>query len=113
MKINFRKRCINETEEFDFLKDIVANVEDSSIVVTVSQLNENDKSTIDKETESIDLSEISPTQNNDVSRNQHHKCSISTMLNDEPMTPPLNRASDVITQVDETVLENHLNNSSE
>ena len=78
----FRKQCINETEEFDFLKDIVANVEDASNL----SVSEEHKPTIHIEDASISCTNEKDEITED--KGQNHKCSISTMLNDEPVTPP-------------------------
>lgn len=89
----FRKQCINETEEFDFLKDIVVNVEDTPN--TISFQNEEVKSS--NEVKDIEISSIQENhlEDDDISKTQNHKCSISTILNDDPVTPPLNRTKDV------------------
>lgn len=82
-----RKQCINETEEFDFLKDIVANVDDASHTNTsAAPVAEENKPTI-----SIEEAPHNDTlENEEISEDKglNHKCSISTMLNDEPVTPP-------------------------
>lgn len=91
----FRKQCINETEEFDFLKDIVANVEDSP--AAVSTQNDEAKSSNESKDSLVENVQENPAAalDEDSSKTQNHKCSISTMLNDDPVTPPHNRTADV------------------
>lgn len=78
----FRKQCINETEEFDFLKDIVANVDDLAVVSTsaVDSAAElkcdpiaDDNETISEPKPILEDSTVNP-------------CSISTILNEDSST---------------------------
>lgn len=91
----FRKQCINETEEFDFLKDIVASIEDTPAVAVSTQSDETKASNEFKDNVIESVRENTTTVlDEDNSKTQNHKCSISTMLNDDPVTPPQNRTVD-------------------
>lgn len=84
----YRKQCINETEEFDFLKDIVANVDDATHTNTLTApVSEENKPTISIEEVVPHNDTLEKEENGEDKGQQNHKCSISTMLNDEPVTP--------------------------
>ena len=108
----FRKKCINETEEFDFLKDIVAAVEDTPTAAS-SQADEVKTSSEHKNNLAEDVSvkeSLDAALDEHSSNIQSHKCSISTILNDDPVTPPpYNRTSDVELSETNTSADNDLN----
>lgn len=101
----YRKQCINETEEFDFLKDIVANVDDATNSSAAPAAEEN-KPLISAEA----VSPIDILENDDMGedKGQNHKCSISIMLNDEPVTPPYVRSKNTELTNPDTNPENSL-----
>lgn len=108
----FRKQCINETEEFDFLKDIVANVEDTPVVVSV----QSEETKVSDEVNNNGIEEnpaVITIHEDEGSKTLNHKCSISTMLNDEPVTPPHNRTKDIdLSEGHVPVSDNTLNETS-
>lgn len=93
----YRKQCINETEQFDFLKDIVANVDDTPTNSSSGPHNEdNEKISDDKEPVNSEMQEKATSMDDESGKNHNHKCSISAMLNDDPVTPPQQRINEII-----------------
>lgn len=104
-----RKQCINETEQFDFLKDIVANIDDSA---SSSSVNEDVSEKI------AESKELSPTESLDrvsvnveeISKPHSQKCSISTMLNEDLVNSPLNQNNSIELSEDQEIINNNDNN---
>lgn len=100
-----RKQCINETEEFDFLKDIVASIEDTP-AAAVSAQSDGTKASNEVKDNAIENVRENTTAvlEEDNSKTQNHKCSILKMLNDDPVTPPQNRTVDIdLSELNESV----------
>ena len=113
--IAFRKQCIYETEEFDFLKDLVINVENNSGSIAVSSTEENKNDSI-KDTDTTELTEIQQNMLNlddDNTKSQLHKCPISTLLNTEPVTPTTNRSISINLKETGIFISHNFNDPSE
>lgn len=105
LKQLYRKQCINETEQFDFLKDIVASVDDTlssgsngAHIEETEQLPGNDDTVKTDTQEKVSVIE-------DETKIHNHKCSISAMLNDDPVTPPQIRTKDILIQEGNSINE--------
>jgi hypothetical protein len=80
-----RKHCINETEEFDFLKDIVESVEKVSMSASLVEHPEEEKSIVEETVDDVKFLEPDCVETgvDEESKVSVSKCTISSILNED------------------------------